>query len=298
LEGYVCAAEGIYVMKDHALHRTEITDAINRRNADINDRARHMGLIVEDKKIIADASKKLRLATTTEGAVEIKRAIAQATEQTHKEFARQNTDLENRFSRCRQAETQLRRRTQDARADARQIHNSAAQIRESRGSEANIANAERAAYEDARFTNQALDRQMQLRKAGEQRRQAQKAQLLSIGSNWPSFVGGPTGSAGIEHIVGLATPHVPSDVAGTNYQKQLDQLAREEAKKRVQIEKARQEQERREQFAAFKNKQKSPVEFENKPGEKPKDDADTDKAAQYDIGKKPYYDHYQGGQDQ
>ena len=281
-------------MKDHALHRTEITDAINRRNADINDRARHMGLIVEDKKVIADVSKKLRLATTTEGAVEIKRAIAQATEQTHKEFARQNTDLENRFSRCSQAETQLRRRTQDARDDVRQIHNAGAQIRESRGSEANIANAESAAYEDARFTNQALDRQMQLRKAGEQRHQGQKAQLLSIGSHWPSFVGGP---AGIEQIVGSATSYVPSDVAGTNYQKQLEQVARDEARKKAQIEKAQQEQERREQFAAFKNKQNSPVEFKKKPGEKSKDDVDIDKAAEYDIGKKPYYDRYQGDQD-
>lgn len=256
-----------------------------------------MGLIVEDKKVIADASKKLRLAATTEGAVEIKRAIAHAAEQTHKEFARQNTDLEHRFSRCREAETQLRKRTQDTRDDVRQIHNAGAQIRESRGSEANIANAENAAYEDARFTNQALDRQMQLRKAGEQRHQAQKAQLLSIGSHWPAFVGGPAGSAGIEQIVGSETSYVPSDVAGTNYQKQLEQLARDEARKKAQIEKARQEQERREQFAAFKNKQKSPVEFKKKPGEKPKDDVDIDKATEYDIGQKPYYDRYQGGHD-
>ena len=77
----------------------------------------------------------------------------------------------------------------------------------------------------------------------------------------------------------------------------MEQVARDEARKKAQIEKAQQEQERREQFAAFKNKQNSPVEFKKKPGEKSKDDVDIDKAAEYDIGKKPYYDRYQGDQD-
>jgi len=98
--------------------RREISDAIDRRGRNLDDRLDRMGLVVQDKKTVCDAAKQLRLATTAEGAEEIRRAIADAAKATEETFRRQNADTEATMARCDQAAKDLRHRMQDARQNA------------------------------------------------------------------------------------------------------------------------------------------------------------------------------------
>jgi len=94
--------------------RRELEAGIEKRKLTVDDRAKHMGLVVKEKKNIADASRQLRLSTTSEGADAVMQAIREAAQATHREFQNQNTDIEKRFGECKKAEQDLLQRTKAA----------------------------------------------------------------------------------------------------------------------------------------------------------------------------------------
>ncbi|MBC8509620.1 MAG: hypothetical protein H8D34_32635, partial [Chloroflexi bacterium] len=74
-------------MREIAESRDKIKEGIKKRELTIDDRARHMGLVVKDKQQVVDASRKLRLSTTSEGAEAVKQAIRKAAQAADAEFA-------------------------------------------------------------------------------------------------------------------------------------------------------------------------------------------------------------------
>ena len=85
--------------------RSKIEGKGKERKRGIDDRARHMGLVVAEKKQVADASRQLRLSTTSEGAQAVKKAMKEAAKAADKEFDSQNHDIEKKFGECKKART-------------------------------------------------------------------------------------------------------------------------------------------------------------------------------------------------
>ena len=91
-------------MKERAETRKNIEKGIEIRKRESNDRAKHMGLIVDDKKTVAKTSRQLFLSSTIEGAEKVKQALRKAAKIVHNEFEKQNRDLQEKINKCRKAE--------------------------------------------------------------------------------------------------------------------------------------------------------------------------------------------------
>lgn len=164
--------------------RREIETGIEKRKRSVDDRAKHMELVVKEKKNIADASRQLRLSTTSEGADAVMQAIKEAAQATHQEFQKQNTDIEKRFGECKKAEQDLLQRTKAAKSDASKAGAAAKRVKETKEAEKLLTTAEKAATTDGEFTDKQGTRQKKERTGAEQRRSLQKQQLVNTTLAW------------------------------------------------------------------------------------------------------------------
>jgi len=164
-------------MLEKAESRGKIKEGINRRKLESDKRAKHMGLVVDDKKTVADTSKKLRLSTTSEGAREVKSAIKKAAQETKSEFEKQNKDLEKKMQECKKAEKDLKQRTQSAKKDTQETKKAAGHVKETKAAKAQAIQAEHAAAKDGAFVSDQRHKQERDRKKSEERRDKQRSQL-------------------------------------------------------------------------------------------------------------------------
>jgi len=171
-------------MREGTESRDEIRKDIEKRKSTIDDRAKHMGLVVKDKQRVVDASRNLRLSTTSEGAEAVKKAIGKAAQAADAEFARQNTVIENKFTECKQSESDLRNRTKLARDDASKVRSVAGQVKETKEAQNLMGTAEKAATDDAAFTAERKKHQERIRAKSQGRRDRQKKQLMQMKLNW------------------------------------------------------------------------------------------------------------------
>ena len=171
-------------MKEVAESREKIKEGIEKRKQESDDRAKHMGLVVREKKTVADTSRKLRLSTTSEGAEAIKQAIRKASETISREFGKQEKDMEVVMDKCRKAEKDLHQRTRSAKEDAHEVSSAASQIKEAKSARDLANRAERIAKDDARFTDDRMKRQEDDRKRSQRRQGQQKEELRNIRLNW------------------------------------------------------------------------------------------------------------------
>jgi hypothetical protein len=134
--------------------RDKIKNDIQNRQNDLKKRGDTMNSVVHDKKNIADTSKRLLLATTTEGAEQLKKAIKKAAEAANHEFEKQNRVLENKFGECKKAEGDLQKRTENAKHDTSESRKAASSIKETAQARAHAVEAAKAAEGDAKFTDE------------------------------------------------------------------------------------------------------------------------------------------------
>ena len=171
-------------MRERAESRRKIEKGIEKRKRESGDRAKHMGLVVKDKKTVADTSRKLRLSTTSEGAREVKQAIKKAAKETAKEFENQNKDLDKKIKESKKAEKDLQQRTKNAKRDAVDSKTAAGHIKEAKAAKNLATRAEHAAKKDAEFTKKQKRRQEHDRNNSEKRREKQKRQLTNTKLKW------------------------------------------------------------------------------------------------------------------
>ena len=165
-------------------NRHKIEGGVKERKRGIGDRAKHMSLVVAEKKRVADASRQLRLSTTSEGAQAVKKAIKEAAQATDKEFDGQNRDIEKKFGECEKAEQDLRDRTQSAKHDASKAKGAAGHVKEAKETRKLMHMAEKAATDDAAYTDRQKKRQEKDRTDGTRLRDTQKRQLASARLAW------------------------------------------------------------------------------------------------------------------
>ena len=171
-------------MRELTESRDKIRKEIEKRKSTIDDRAKHMGLVVKDKQQVVDTSRKLHLSTTSEGAEAVKQAIWKAAQAADAEFARQNTVIENKFTECKQSESDLRNRTKLARDDASKVRSAAGQVKETKDAQNLMGTAEKAATDDAAFTAERKKHQERIRAQSQGRRDRQKRQLMQMELRW------------------------------------------------------------------------------------------------------------------
>ena len=143
----------------------------------VTDRTKHMDYVVQDAKVIADASEALRLTSTKEGAKEIQKAIRQAGNVTKKEYHRQKKDLEHKLSECSKADKELYQRTKDSEKNAVALTSASGNIKETSAARRKIDQGVVASLKDAKFTDGQRKRIVDTRRRAEQILQAQRYQL-------------------------------------------------------------------------------------------------------------------------
>ena len=171
-------------MKERAETRKNVEKGIEIRRRESEDRAKHMGLIVDDKKTVAKTSRKLFLSSTLEGAEEVKKALRKAARIIHDEFKRQNTDLQKKINKCRKAEENLGKRGKDARKDAAKVSKAAGHIQETKKAQRLAVQAEHAAINDANYIDREKALQKRERQISEKRREQQKRRLMAAKLKW------------------------------------------------------------------------------------------------------------------
>jgi len=158
--------------------RDKLKDDVDKRKHGLDDREKHMGRVVKEKKAIADVSHKLRFPTK-EGAVEIKKALEKAAVTTQDEFEKQNKDLEKKQGGCKKAEGDLSKRTELANQNALEARKAEGQIKEAQNARNLVAHAEKASMDDAHITNDLRSKQKEQREMSERHRNELKAQLIN-----------------------------------------------------------------------------------------------------------------------
>jgi len=171
-------------MRDYTETRRDIEEGIKIRHLDNKDRARHMGLIVDDKKVVAHTTRKVSLSALKDGAEKVKKALVTAAVEIHKEFERQNHDLQKRIDHCKQAETKLAHKETTAMRDAVEIERAAARIKESKKARHLADIAELSMIDDVKFLKKEQIIQQELRKQTESKREIQKARLKAAKLKW------------------------------------------------------------------------------------------------------------------
>ena len=164
--------------------RRKIEGDGDQRKRGIAERAKHMGLVVEEKKRIAKASEELCLSTTSEGAQAVKKAMKEAARATDTEFKGQDRDINKKFGECQTAEDGLRDRTRSAKEDASKARAVAGQVKETKEARTRMAAAEKAATDDAKYTEGQKRKQEKDRSESTKKRDRQKSQLNSTRLAW------------------------------------------------------------------------------------------------------------------
>jgi len=165
-------------MKIKLESRDKLKDGVDKRKRGLDDREKHMGRVVKEKKAIADASHKLRFPTK-EGAAEIKKALEKAAMTTQNEFEKQNKDLKKKHGECKKAEGDFRGRTELANQNALEARKAEGQIKETQNAKNLVARAEKTSKDDAHFTNDQRGKQKKQREISEKNRDHLRAQLMN-----------------------------------------------------------------------------------------------------------------------
>ena len=158
--------------------RDKLKDDIDKRKRGLDDREKHMGRVVKEKKAIADASHKLRFPTK-EGAAEIKKALEKAAVTTQDEFKKQSEDLKKKHGECKKAEDDFRGRTELANKNALEARKAEGQIKEAQDAKNLVGRAEKASEDDAHITNDLRSKQKKQREISERHRTDLKTQLVN-----------------------------------------------------------------------------------------------------------------------
>ena len=163
--------------------RDKLKDDVDKRKRGLDDREKHMGRVVKEKKAIADASRKLRFPTK-EGAAEIKKALEKAAVTTQDEFKKQSEDLRKKHGECKKAEGDFRGRTELANKNALEARKAEGQIKEAQDARNLVGRAEKASEDDARITDGLRSKQKEQREISERHRNNLKTQLMSTKLNF------------------------------------------------------------------------------------------------------------------
>ncbi|MBC8393097.1 MAG: hypothetical protein H8E17_11090 [Deltaproteobacteria bacterium] len=163
--------------------RGKLKEGVDKRKRELDDRGKHIGKAVKDKKAIAEVSRKLKFPTK-ESAAEIKKALKKAAAATDQEFKKQTEDLEKKHGECRKAETDLSKRTEKAKQNALEAGRAGRKIQEVKQAKNPIAQAERASKKEAGFTNDLRNKQERDRKRSEKNRNVLRAQLMNTKLIW------------------------------------------------------------------------------------------------------------------
>ena len=165
-------------MKVKLESRRDLKDGVDKRKHKLDDREKHMTRVMMEKKAIADVSRKLRFPTK-EGAAEIKKVVQNASVATQNEFKKQNNELKKIHTKCGKAEGDLSERTKVANQNALEARKAEGKIKETRDAKNQLVQAEKAAKNDAHFTNDQRGRQKRHRERSEKYRDALKVQLMN-----------------------------------------------------------------------------------------------------------------------
>ncbi len=138
-------------MSDRPEFHENIEKGIEKFKRESEDRARHMGLVVDDKKTVAHTTRKLFLSSTIEGAEKVKQALRKAAEVVYAEFQKQNMDLQKKINKCRGAEKKLGVRAKNAKRDAFKIEQGVHKLTESEKAKRLAVHAEHAALNDGKY---------------------------------------------------------------------------------------------------------------------------------------------------
>ena len=163
--------------------RDKLKDGVDKRKRGLDDREKHMGRVVKEKKAIDDASHKLRFPTK-EGAAEIKKALEKASVTTQNEFKKQSEDLKKKHGECKKAEDDFRGRTELANQNALEARKAEGQIKEAQNAKNLVGRAEKASEDDARITDDLRSKQKKQREISERHRTDLKTQLMSTKLNF------------------------------------------------------------------------------------------------------------------
>ena len=157
-----------------------IKDGIKKRKEGMDDRGEHMGTVVDEMQILAKTSQELHLSTTSEGAAQVQKELKDAQAAIQREFKGQEGDIETKFTKCKDAEKDLQKRTQAGRSDSQKARAAAGRIKETGKAKDRMVAADKAAAADADFTDSQKQRQGKERSDATQRRDQQRAQLNSM----------------------------------------------------------------------------------------------------------------------
>ena len=158
--------------------KDQLKEGVETRRRKLDDREKHMGKVVKEKKELAKVSHELRYPTK-EGAAEIKKALAKSAEATNKEFGKQNGELEKIHKKCKEAEGDLKDRTQMANDNAIEAKRAEEKMREATKAKPHLAQAEHAAKKDAEFTKEYEGKQRKRHEKSIERRNELNAKLNS-----------------------------------------------------------------------------------------------------------------------
>ena len=156
--------------------KDQLKEGVETRRRKLDDREKHMGKVVKEKKELAKVSHELRYPTK-EGAAEIKKALAKSADATNKEFGKQNGELEKIHKKCTEAEKDLEDRTQMANDNAIEAKKAEDKMHEATKAKPHLAQAEHAAKKDAEFTDKEQHRQKTHREKSIQRSKELNAKL-------------------------------------------------------------------------------------------------------------------------
>jgi hypothetical protein len=156
----------------------QLKEGVEKREHKLTDREKHMERVVKERKGLAKVSRDLRYPTK-EGAAEIKKALAQSAKATTEEFKRQNDDLKKIHEKCKEAEADLKDRTQMAMDNAKEAKKAEGQIKETKNARPHLAQAEQVSKKDAAFTKEYEGIQRKRRERSIKRRDELNTQLMN-----------------------------------------------------------------------------------------------------------------------
>jgi hypothetical protein len=165
--------------------RATFKERLDKNKHKLDDREKHMGKVVKEKKAVADVSHKLRFPTT-EGAAQIKSVLQKTAESIHKEFGKQRQKLEGIVDKCKKDESDFKKRAETALQDAFHAKRAEGQIRETKNAKPLLAHAEKVSKADAGFVNELRRKLEKYRQKSLKNRNALNAQFMNtrLKLNW------------------------------------------------------------------------------------------------------------------
>lgn len=167
--------------------RNDIRKKIKDRKDNIKDRGKKMQRVVEDKEQIAKTVKELKLTTTKDGVMAMKKEIGKAADKTKAKFEEHNGKLEQKFTECKHSKDELKRKTKASEKNLGKIEKTKRQIKEATSAKRDLEGARKAAESDKTFTKGEKKHQEAFKSKSESRRDRQRNKLNSIQLHWKSY---------------------------------------------------------------------------------------------------------------